>query len=573
MGSRAELEKLTNAKVDDLHMEFIDPLTIPSSKGKAPLKRVEAVLDCWFESGSMPYAELHYPFENKASFEKRYPADFVAEGLDQTRGWFYTLMVLSSALFEKPAFKNVVVNGMILAEDGKKMSKSLRNYPDPNLMLNEHGADALRLYLIDSPAVRAQELRFSEKGVKDIVRRILLRWWNSYSFFVSYGNIDEFKPKLDYAKTENILDQWILSRLHSLIDHTNREMEAYRLYNVVPNLLQFVEDLTNTYIRFNRRHYWQDGMPEDKRLAYETLYEVLLTLSKVMAPFAPFLADTIYQNLAQAGGNAVESVHLEKFPTSNQKFIKPELEEAVKAMDVLVMLGRNYREKISVKAKIPLTKMKIYHRNPKVLETLKKFEPYFQDELNIQNISYDANEDAVVAVSCKANFPALGKRLGPKMKSVANGIQALTAKEIQELEKGKEITLEGEKISIADVEIRRAPKGGNENLTVHQVVSIEVDPTVTPTQIQEGLAREIARKIQAARKNAKFNLDDRIRLEIHCIGDYRVAFDKHKDMIMRETLSLECEWKDSPSGAHVEKVDLDGDFITLGVKVLNRPKA
>jgi isoleucyl-tRNA synthetase len=566
IGSREELETLTGQKVQDLHMEFIDHLTIPSPTGKAPLKRVEAVLDCWFESGSMPYAELHYPFENKAEFESRFPADFIAEGLDQTRGWFYTLSVISSALFDKPAFKNVVVNGLILAEDGKKMSKSLRNYPDPMLLLGEHGADAVRLYLIDSPAVKAQELRFSEKGVKDIVRRILLRWWNAYSFFVSYANIDHFEPRGDFAQTPNLLDQWILSRLHSLIEHTNREMAGYRLYNVVPHLLQFIEDLTNTYIRFNRRHFWQDGMPEDKRLAYETLYEVLITLAKVMAPFAPFLSETTYGNLSQAK----ESVHLEQYPESQKHFIKPALEEAVRAMDVLVMLGRNHREKIEVKAKIPLQNMRVYHRVPQVLEDLKRFEPYFQDELNIQHIEYDGNEESVVLVSAKAHFPALGKRLGPKMKAIAAKIQALSIEQIRELESGATLSLDGEPITLADVEIRRAPKGENPNLAVHQVVSIEIDPTVTPEQVREGLAREMIRKVQQARKNAKFILDDRIQLEVYCQGDFKSAFDHHRAMISAETLATECRWSDSPAGTHVESIEIDGDQIRIGITALPR---
>ena len=288
IGSKAELEKLSGISVTDLHMDVIDSIKIPSPTGKSPLERTGGVLDCWFESGSMPYAQMGYPESQTELFNKTFPADFIAEGIDQTRGWFYTLMVIGSALFDKAPFKNVVVNGLILAEDGKKMSKSLRNYPDPHTILNEHGADALRLYLIDSPVVKAQELRFSEVGVKDVTRRILLRWWNAYSFFINYANIDHFEPRGDAESSPNILDQWLLSRLNTLMDLTQKEMEAYRLYNVVPSLLQFIEELTNTYIRFNRSHFWQEGMPEDKRFAYETLYEVLFSLSCIMAPFAPF---------------------------------------------------------------------------------------------------------------------------------------------------------------------------------------------------------------------------------------------------------------------------------------------
>jgi isoleucyl-tRNA synthetase len=572
VGSRAELEQLSGQKVDDLHMEFVNPITIPSPTGKSPLKRIEGVLDCWFESGSMPYAEWGYPFENKEAVEKNhFPADFIAEGLDQTRGWFYTLMVIGTALFDKSPFKNVLVNGLVLAEDGKKMSKSLRNYPDPMEVLEKHGADALRLYLIDSPVVRAQELKFSENGVRDVVRRILLRWWNSYSFFVNYANIDDFRPRGDAAKSPNILDQWVLSRLHTLIANTQEEMGAYRLYNVVPGLLQFIEDLTNTYIRFNRSHFWQEGMPEDKRLAYETLYEVLMTLSRLMAPFAPFLAETVYQNLAPvAPGGHKESVHLEAFPEAQPGLIKPELEEAVRVMEALVLLGRNQREKIQVKAKIPLKTMKIIQRDANVLKNLKLFEPYFQDELNVQSIQYDVSEDTYVQISTKANFQALGKRLGPKMKAVAAAIGALKLEEVLKLESGGTLTLEGESITMSDMEIRRAPKAAYPHVATHQLVSIELDPTVTPEQISEGLAREFIRKIQAARKSADFILDDRISLELHCGGDLKVAAEAHREMIQRETLATSFKLTDAPTGKHVEEADIDGELVKIGVTALAR---
>lgn len=573
IGSKDELEKLSGKKVNDLHIDVIDSITIPSPTGKSDLKRIEGVLDCWFESGSMPYAQWGYPQKNVEDFKKAFPADFIAEGLDQTRGWFYTLMVIGTALFGQAPFKNVVVNGLVLAEDGRKMSKSLRNYPDPMEVLNQHGADALRLYLIDSPVVKAQELKFSEKGVYDVVRKILLRWWNSYSFFANYANIDGFVPRGDAKKSPNILDQWVLSRLNGLINNTQKEMDAYRLYNVVPHLLQFIEDLTNTYIRFNRSHFWQEGMPEEKRLAYETLHEVLVTLSRLMAPFAPFMSEVTYKNLSQVLPNKKDSVHLESFPEADLSLLRPELEEAVQAMDVLVALGRNHREKIGVKAKIPLREIKIIHRNAKVLETLKKFEPYFVDELNFRKVIYDANEDHYVQVSAKANFPILGKRLGPKMKAVGAGIQKLTLESILKLEGGGLVTVEGEEIQLSDVEIRRAPKGDNANLSVHQVVSIEVDPTVTPEQEQEGLAREIMRKIQVARKTADFQMDDKIRLEIACEGSLLQALNTHKDMLVAETLTKDLHilpLTGAPQGHHVDIGDIDGEAIKIGVTALPR---
>lgn len=576
IGSKEELERLSGEKVEDLHIEYVDKIKIPSPTGKSPLTRVEGVLDCWFESGSMPYAQWGYPKHNQEAFKATFPADFIAEGLDQTRGWFYTLSVIGTALFDQAPFKNVVVNGLVLAEDGRKMSKSLRNYPDPMEVLDRHGADALRLYMIDSPVVKAQELKFSEKGVYDIVRKILLRWWNSYSFFANYANIDGFIPKGDAKNSPNILDKWVLSRLNGLIANTRAEMDAYRLYNVVPHLLQFIEDLTNTYIRFNRGHFWEQGTlstNETKRYAYETLYEVLMTLSRLMAPFAPFMSEVIYKNLSQTYPNAKDSVHLESFPEADLTLSRPDLEEAVQAMDVLVTLGRNHREKISVKAKVPLREIKIIHRNQRVLDTLKMFEPYFVDELNFQKVLYDSNEDAYVQISAKANFPVLGKRLGPKMKAVGAAIMKLSLTEILKLEKGETLTIEGEAIGLSDVEIRRAPKPGNDNLSVHQIVSIEVDPTVTSEQEEEGLAREVMRKVQIARKTADFQMDDRIALEIACGAEVRAAIEKHKDMLLSETLTKTFKLLDDsaqPSGQHVEVADIDGATVKVGVTALPR---
>lgn len=573
IGSKEELEKLSGKKIDDLHIDVVDEIKIPSPTGKSDLTRVEGVLDCWFESGSMPYAQWGYPQSHKEDFDKNFPADFIAEGLDQTRGWFYTLSVIGTALFDQAPFKNVVVNGLVLAEDGRKMSKSLRNYPDPMEVLNQHGADALRLYLIDSPVVKAQELKFSEKGVYDIVRKILLRWWNSYSFFVNYANIDGFTPKGDAKSSPNILDQWVLSRLNGLIKNTREEMDAYRLYNVVPQLLQFIEELTNTYIRFNRSHFWQEGMPEEKRLAYETLYEVLFTLSRLMAPFAPFLSEVIYLNLKGVNKNSKKSVHLEEFPQADTSLFRPELEKAVKAMDVLVALGRNHREKIGVKAKIPLNEIRIIHREKEVLENLKKFESYFVDELNFRSVKYDSNEDQYVQVSAKANFPVLGKRLGPKMKSVAGGIQKLSLDDILKLENGETLKIEGEDIVLSDVEIRRAAKDSHENVSTHQIVSIEVDPTVTEEQEREGLAREVMRKVQIARKAADFQMDDRIRLHIACDPVLLEAVKAHEEMILKETLTSDFKLSlesDDPSESYVEKADIDGKVVKVGVTVLPR---
>eukprot|EP00292_Cryptomonas_paramecium_P004655 CAMPEP_0113728112 /NCGR_PEP_ID=MMETSP0038_2-20120614/41662_1 /TAXON_ID=2898 /ORGANISM="Cryptomonas paramecium" /LENGTH=809 /DNA_ID=CAMNT_0000659505 /DNA_START=36 /DNA_END=2462 /DNA_ORIENTATION=+ /assembly_acc=CAM_ASM_000170 len=337
VGSIQELEELSGVKVTDLHKDSVDPIQIPSKKGKGMLKRVEEVFDCWFESGSMPYAQCHYPFENVETFEKSFPGDFIAEGLDQTRGWFYTLMVLSTALFDKPAFKNVIVNGLVLAQDGKKMSKRLRNYPDPEEVLNKHGADALRLYLINSPVVRAEELRFREEGVRDVVRDVLLPWYNAYRFLVqSVHRLEAETPGFALAasagaRSSNIMDRWIRASAAGLVQFVRGEMAGYRLYTVVPRLLRFVDDLTNWYVKMNRRRLKGGAGAEEAQASCGTLLEVLLTLTRCMAPFTPLFAELIYQNLQRALPEADRqaSVHWLRFPEVDTEALDKRLEAKV----------------------------------------------------------------------------------------------------------------------------------------------------------------------------------------------------------------------------------------------------
>jgi len=566
IGSKKELENQSGKLVHDLHIDHVDSIMIPSATHSSPLKRVQGVLDCWFESGCMPYAQWGYPFKNFDQFQSYFPAEFVAEGLDQTRGWFYTLMVISTALFNQPPFKNAIVNGLILAEDGKKMSKSLRNYPDPMEVLNQYGADALRLYLIASPALKAQEFKFSEKGVKDIARKILVRWWNAYSFFVNYANIDQFIPQGNADQSPNLLDQWLLSRLHDFIHHTQEKMQLYQLDQIVFAFFHFIEELTNTYIRFNRRHFWKSGMPADKCFAYETLYEVLISLSKLMAPFTPFLSEEIYQNLSKISQPAQLSVHLESIPQPCIALRNIQLEKAVAIMEALILLGRNSREKISIKAKIPLKAMTIIHRDPQILELLKKFEPYFQEELNFRNIQYTDQENQFIQISTKANFAQLGPKFGKKTPTIASKIHALSLEEILTLESKKMLLLEGQTIHLSDIEILRKPKPGYPYLNIHPLISINIDPLLTPEQIQEGLAREVIRKIQMSRKHADLILDDRIQIEYHCSStEIQEAIKTHLTLIQSETLCTQLQWTNSPQGQHIENVEINGQCLQIGL--------
>ncbi|TNF89876.1 MAG: isoleucine--tRNA ligase, partial [Gammaproteobacteria bacterium] len=370
IGSVDELESYTGVRVTDLHREHVDPLTFELDGEEGTYRRIEEVLDCWFESGSMPYAQLHYPFENQHVFESGFPAEFIAEGLDQTRGWFYTLTVLAAALYDKPAFRNVIVNGMVMAEDGKKMSKRLKNYTPPDELMEVYGADALRLYLINSGLVRGEEQRFADSGVRDMTRRALLPWYNAFAFLKTYAEIDQWSPDKGLHQGDNILDQWILSRLQTLKANVAEQMEAYRLYNVVPQLFDFIEDLTNWYIRLNRSRFWGESITADKIAAYSTLYTTLYELAQVMAPFAPFLSDHLYLELASLGGRepSPASVHLCDYPEAESERIKTELEVAVDRMQQVVLLGRQRREEVKVGIRTPLRCLTIINRDERLLE-------------------------------------------------------------------------------------------------------------------------------------------------------------------------------------------------------------
>ena len=370
MGSVAELEALVGAEpgtVTDLHPHKIDHLTADCAQCSGTLSRISEVFDCWFESGSMPYAQGHYPFEGSETFEANFPAEFIAEGLDQTRGWFYTLLVLSTALFDQPPFKNVIVNGLVLAEDGSKMSKSKKNYPPPDGIFEAHGADALRAYLVDSPIVRAEPLRFSERGVREVVRKVLLPLRNAWSFFVQYANIDGWHPVdgLDGTPTPELserpeLDRWLLSVQQTLVRDVNTHMEGYYLYKVVPEVVGFIDHLTNWYIRRSRRRFWRAADSEEARLdkaaAYATLYEALVTFSKVLAPILPFVSEALYQDLVVATGAAAEgedSVHLCDFPEADASRIDAPLEAAIAEVRRVVTMGRALRATHQLKTRQP----------------------------------------------------------------------------------------------------------------------------------------------------------------------------------------------------------------------------
>ena len=539
LGSIAELKKYTGVEVTDLHREVVDDLDFTVAGEAGTYRRITEVLDCWFESGSMPYAQIHYPFENQEFFKQGYPAEFIAEGLDQTRGWFYTLTILSTALFDKPAFSNVIVNGIVMAEDGKKMSKRLKNYTAPDSLMDNYGADALRLYLINSGLVKGEEQRFSDAGVKDMVRRALLPWYNSFKFFQTYAEVDGWQARDHFLKSENITDQWLISNLQTLKKNISFEMENYHLYNVVPALFTFIEDLTNWYIRLNRNRFWGEGLTADKKSAYSTLYTALKDLTTAMAPFSPFLSEHIYQELLQFTGapkEHPESVHLCTYPLADESLLNKDLEEAVNRMQQVILLGRQKRNQVQIKVKTPLSRLTIIHKDQHLLNEIKKLEAYIKVELNIKDVEYSTDEEAYINLYAKPNLPVLGKRLGNQMGKFMGAMKQLKASDLMKLEETGTMILQGETFSVDDFLIFREPKPGTEALS-NRLISIDLDCALNPELIDEGLAREVVNRIQKSRKDLGFNVEDRIRVDFQADPALAAAILKHKAYIQSETLA------------------------------------
>ena len=565
VGSIEELKNHSGIELDDLHREFVDPIEFTVKGEKGSYKRITEVLDCWFESGSMPYAQLHYPFENKELFEKGFPAEFIAEGLDQTRGWFYTLTILATALYGKPAFKNVIVNGIVMAEDGKKMSKRLRNYTAPDDLMEEYGADAMRLYLINSGLVRAEEMRFSDSGVKDMVRRALLPWFNSHKFFTTYANIDNWNNKEHRKTSDNITDNWILSNLQTLKKNIATEMEGYRLYNVVPALFSFIEDLTNWYIRLNRTRFWGDGLNDDKCAAYSTLYTCLLEVSQAMAPFAPFLSEHIYQELLEFSDKSQnpESIHLCDYPMAQEEMVRPKLEQAVDRMQQLILLGRQKRTEEKIKVKTPLSRLTVIHQDQELLDEIKKLEVYIKAELNVKNVEYDTQEDKFINLYAKPNLPVLGKRFGKRMGQFMKLIKAVSNEQLQQLEEKGELILDGEKFMPDDFLIFREAKEGTQALS-NRFISIDLDCQLTDELVDEGLARECINRIQRTRKELGFNVEDRIKITFTSESQrLKGAILKHKDYICGETLALSLS--EDSANKNGQSFSIDEHELTLEI--------
>jgi len=541
VGSIAELEQLTGKKIDDLHRHHIDELTF-TRNGKH-YKRIPEVFDCWFESGSMPYAQNHYPFENKELFAEGFPADFIGEGLDQTRGWFYTLHILSTALYGKPAFKNVVVNGIVLAADGTKMSKRLKNYPDPMIVVQKYGADAIRLFLMHSPAVKADDLCFSEPGVELVLRQILIPFWNAYSFFILYARLYKWTPKTAHHKPEATIDQWILSLLQKLVLNVSQGLNNYELSAAVEPFITFVDQLTNWYIRRSRRRFWEDQASKDRDEAFATLYQVLITLAKVAAPIVPFITEEIYRNLRTP--SEPESVHLAHFPIVHEYLRDEKLEAEMEAVQTTVSLGHSLRKEHKLKVRQPLKAALIASSDKKTLQFLADQEHLIAEELNVKKVILSHKEEDFVRLKAKANFRVLGKKVGKLMKAAQKAIEEMGQDQLETLLEGQPITLtlEGEKIELTpeDVQVEREVREGlvaaNQGL-----ITIALDTQLDAALIEEALAREIVNKINTMRREANFEVSDRIHVRMETTDAVRACFANHGEMIRGEVLALQVEF-------------------------------
>ncbi|MBA3603082.1 MAG: isoleucine--tRNA ligase [Parachlamydiaceae bacterium] len=561
IGSVAELEKATGATVTDLHRHFIDDLTI-EKEGKV-YRRVPEVFDCWFESGSMPYAQNHYPFENKELVENSFPADFIGEGLDQTRGWFYTLTILSTALFNKPAFKNAIVNGIILASDGAKMSKRLRNYPDPSIVVQKYGADAIRLYMMHSPAVRADDLCFLESGVELVLRQILIPLWNAYSFFITYARIYKWTPPENFEKPSAEIDRWILSTLHKLVKDVQEGMDEYDLNRAVEPFIGFIDQITNWYIRRSRRRFWDEKASSDRDDAFATLYQVLITLTKVIAPFVPFISEAIYSNLRRASDP--DSVHLCLFPEYIPTYRDENLEAAMDIVQTVVSLGHSVRKEHKLKVRQPLACAYIATTNDRALRLLEEHAQLIADELNVKEVLFTRDENQFVLLKAKPNFRMLGKKVGKLMRSVQAAIDTLDYSLLEELLKGNEIGLlvEGETIQISpqEVEVERTVHEGMVAANLGST-TIALKTELTEELLSEGLAREIVNKINTMRRESGLAVSDRIKVSIETTPLVQRSFEAHREFICSEVLAVEVIFENNGG----TEWDLNGEIARISIQ-------
>ncbi|MBI5949162.1 MAG: isoleucine--tRNA ligase [Chloroflexi bacterium] len=579
IGSKAELvdratDRARAQALDDFHRPFIDDVTLRCDACGGTMRRVPEVADAWFDSGAMPYAQWHYPFENVEEFERNFPADYICEAIDQTRGWFYTLhaeatlLAAAEAVPESISFKNVICLGHIQDEKGNKMSKSKGNAAEPWTVLDRHGADATRWYMYTaSPAGSSR--RFSLPLVEEGVRRFLLTLWNTYSFFVSYANIDEVDPRTPPKGTPPEIDRWLLSELNALIQKVTDELEAYDPTDAGRAIDAFVDDLSNWYVRRSRRRFWRgvSESDEDKQSAYHTLYTALVTLSKLLAPFTPYVAEELWQNLVRSvDRDAPMSVHLADWPEVDRRRVDETLNAETQLVKRVCSMGRGARAKAQIKVRLPVAEVLVKTRTPEEAAALRKNEQLVLEELNAKTLTLLEDEREVVHFGVRPNLPVLGRKYAADLQVIRQGLAAMPPAAVVELVRGGQtVPVEGFDLEPGEILLDAKDVEGFA-ASSEAGYTVAVTTAITPELADEGLAREIVRRLQDMRREAGFDLADRITTWYTGDGDIARVMQSHAAYIQGETLSTAILAAAAPPDAHTAPHDLEGIAVTLAVR-------
>lgn len=545
IGSEEELR--AKAGIDtktklDFHRPSIDDITWPAPDG-GTMRRVPDLLDVWFDSGAMPFAQWHFPFQNEENFEEGFPADFIAEGVDQTRGWFYTLHAIATMLFDKVAYKNVVSNGLVLDANGEKMSKSKGNTVDPFSVINNVGADTTRWYMMSNSAPW-ENLKFNPKGLEETQRKFFATILNTYSFFALYANIDKFDNSEKRVPVEDRpeMDRWIISRLASTVKEVDLQFEAYEPTKACRAMETLVEEISNWYVRRSRRRFWKSGSSADKLSAYQTLFECLLSLSKMMSPVAPFFAEWLYQQLHAVCKQKEDSVHISFYPTVEETAIDLALERKMAAARQISSMVLRIRNKININVRQPLSRIILPMSSDEEKEIVESVADIILDEINVKGIEYVHDDSGIVEKSAKANFPLLGKKLGKRMKAVAAHIQTMSSEDISAHEKAGStvIEIDGETVHLVGPEIEIIRHGlQGWSVESEDGLTLALDTTISEELLAEGLSREFVNRVQNMRKDAGFEVTDRIKIQYSAHEELAKALESRAEYIKKETLAKE----------------------------------
>ena len=571
IGSKEELKAMSDNCPDDieLHRPYIDNVTIRCPKCGKEMHRVPEVIDCWFDSGSMPFAQHHYPFENKDLFEQQFPADFISEAVDQTRGWFYSLLAISTLIFNKAPFKNVIVLGHVQDENGQKMSKSKGNAVDPFEALDTYGADAIRWYFYVNSAPWLPN-RFHGKAVQEGQRKFMGTLWNTYAFFVLYANIDNFdatKYKLEYDKLP-VMDKWLLSRLNTLVKTVDDNLSNYSIPETARALQDFVDEMSNWYVRRSRERFWAKGMEQDKINAYMTLYTALVTVAKAAAPMIPFMTEDIYQNLVRSiDKNAPESIHLCDFPECNEAWIDAELEENMEDLLEIVVMGRACRNAANIKNRQPIGKM--FVKAPFQLSDF--YKEIIEDELNVKKMNFTDDVRDFTSYSFKPQLKTVGPKYGKHLNSIRAALSSIDGNAaMDELKAGGELKLDidGQEIVLleSDLLIDTAQMEGYVSESDNDI-TVVLDTNLTPELIEEGFVREIISKVQTMRKEAGFEVMDKIRISLTGNQVIEGIFRAHEADIKAEVLAEDVNYNEV--SGYTKDWKINSESVTLGVEKIS----